>query len=347
MTALASLQAELPGQTVSRTVSVNYLRAFFDYVQRRGLLLPVLLEGLAVDPSDREGRVAVDVCHRLFARAAQWLEDEDIGLHAGELMRLGYYGAVAYAALSCQWGREAVGYLSRYQSLAMDVGAPRIEAEGESLVIHWHTNEAWRQNRYLADYNLAGLLTCSRLVMGDDLRMVRVDMAYAAPSSRSTLQRLAGCEIRYDQAVYRLAVPLTMLDYALPEPNPEVCQAMARLAEQQLQQFSREDGFLPQLRRLLATRIAQGAVPQEEVAAALGIHVRTLQRRLGEQGLTYSQLVDEVRKTLAATYIRDPGLSLGEVAFLLGFSEQSNFQKSFKRWFGETPGRYRRQPPES
>ena len=118
---------------------------------------------------------------------------------------------------------------------------------------------------------------------------------------------------------------------------------MARLAEQQLQLFSRDDSLLEQVRRLLATRIGRGAVTQEELAAELGVHVRTLQRRLGEQGLTYSQLVDDVRQKLAASYIRDPSLSLGEVAFLLGFSEQSNFQKSFKRWFGETPGRYRRQ----
>ena len=137
--------------------------------------------------------------------------------------------------------------------------------------------------------------------------------------------------------------PLAVLGYPLPEPNPEVCQAMARLAEQQLQLFSRDDSLLEQVRRLLATRIGRGAVTQEELAAELGVHVRTLQRRLGEQGLTYSQLVDDVRQKLAASYIRDPSLSLGEVAFLLGFSEQSNFQKSFKRWFGETPGRYRRQ----
>lgn len=339
---MASPQTGATAAPVSRTVAVNYLRAFFEYVQRQGLSLPALLADFGIDPADREGRVAVADCHRLFRRAAQLLGDEDIGLHAGELMRLGYYGAAAYAALSCQWGREAVGYLSRYQSLAMDVGAPRIEPDGETLVIHWHTNTQWRQNRYLADYNLSGLLACSRMVMGDDLRLVRVDMAYAAPADASALQRLCACPIRFDQPVYRLAVPLSMLDYALPEPNPEVCQAMARLAEQQLQLFSRDDGFLSQLRQQLAARLGRGAVSQEELAAALGIHARTLQRRLGEQGLTYSQLVDEVRQTLAAAYIRDPGLSLGEVAFLLGFSEQSNFQKSFKRWFGETPGRYRR-----
>ena len=324
-------------------MAVNYLRAFFEYVSRQGLPLSELLAGTGIDPADREGRVDVETGHRLLARAARLLEDEDIGLRAGELMRLGYYGASAYAALSCRWGAEAIGYLTRYQSLVMDIGAPILEADGDTLLIHWHTNERWRGSRYLVDYNLSGLLTCCRMVMGDDLRILHLDMAYDPPADSAMLQSLCRCPVAFGRPRYRLRAPLAVLGYPLPEPNPEVCQAMARLAEQQLQLFSRDDSLLEQVRRLLATRIGRGAVTQEELAAELGVHVRTLQRRLGEQGLTYSQLVDDVRQKLAASYIRDPSLSLGEVAFLLGFSEQSNFQKSFKRWFGETPGRYRRQ----
>ncbi len=332
-----------PGDSISRTVALNYLRGFFEYAQRRGLDPVRLADGFGFDPEDREGRIDVDVCHRLFARAAAWLEDEDIGLHAGARVRLGHYGAAAYAALSCRWGVEAVDYLVRYQSLVMDIGAARLEGDGDALRVHWHTNDAWRRSRYLADYNLAGLVSCARLVMGDCLRLLGVDMAYARPADTAAIEALCGCPVRFAEPVYCLRVPISMLGFALPEPNPEVCAAMARLAEQQLQAFSREDSFLPHLRRLLAVRLGQGAASQEDLATELGLHVRTLQRRLGEHGLTWSQLLDDVRQTLAATYIRDPALSLGEIAFLLGFAEQSNFQKCFKRWFGVSPGRYRRE----
>lgn len=328
---------------VSETVAINYLRPFFEYVQRQGVILAELLTGTGIDPGQHNGRVAVEVCQDLFRRAAHWLQDEDIGLHAGSGMRLGHYGAAAYAALSCQWGWQALLYFWRYQTLVMDVGSPKVLAQGDTLCLRWHTNAAWRSSRHLLDYNLAGLLASSRRVMGEAASPLRVEMAYAEPAAPQALQDLCGCTVVYDQPAYALIIPLALLGYALPEPNPEVCQAMARLADQQLQTFSREDSFLAQVRRLLATRIGQGLVSQEELAQALAMHPRTLQRRLGEQGVTYSQLVDEVRRSLAATYIRDPHLSLGEVAFLLGFAEQSTFQKCFKRWFGETPGRYRRQ----
>jgi len=343
MAAPGSPTDTLPG--ITRTVSFNYLRALFDYADRQGLTTGHLLAASGIDPdADRDGRLDVAACHAVFEQAARLLGDEDVGLRAGLRMRLGHYGAAAYAALSCRWGMEAIHYLSRYQALVMDVGAPRLLADRDMLLVHWHTNDAWRRHRYMADYNLAGLLTCVRAVMGEDLRILRVDLAYAPPADRRALEALCGCPIRFSQPSYRLVAPLSVLGYPLPEPNPEVCQAMTRLAEQQLRLFSREgEGFLPQLRQRLAARLGQGAVSQEDMAAELGLHVRTLQRRLGEQGLNWSGVLDDVRRTLAASYIREPALSLGEVAFLLGFAEQSSFQKSFKRWFGESPGRYRRQ----
>ena len=69
---------------------------------------------------------------------------------------------------------------------------------------------------------------------------------------------------------------------------------------------------------------------------------RSLQRRLREEGRIFSELVDEVRRDLAEDYIRDPGISLMEVAFVLGFSVYSSFARAYKRWTGVSPGEGRR-----
>jgi len=123
MAAPGSPTDTLPG--ITRTVSFNYLRALFDYADRQGLTTGHLLAASGIDPdADRDGRLDVAACHAVFEQAARLLGDEDVGLRAGLRMRLGHYGAAAYAALSCRWGMEAIHYLSRYQALVMDVGAP-------------------------------------------------------------------------------------------------------------------------------------------------------------------------------------------------------------------------------
>jgi AraC-like DNA-binding protein len=77
------------------------------------------------------------------------------------------------------------------------------------------------------------------------------------------------------------------------------------------------------------------------VAQALHLSERTLQRRLQEEGTSYQQLLDDTRRELAQQYLATPRMTLLEIAYLLGFSEPSNFFRAFRRWFGKTPGEYR------
>lgn len=79
----------------------------------------------------------------------------------------------------------------------------------------------------------------------------------------------------------------------------------------------------------------------ERVAQALHLSQRTLQRRLQEEGTSYQQLLDDTRRDMADQYLQQPGLTLLEVAYLLGFADPSNFFRAFRRWFGCTPNEYR------
>ena len=75
----------------------------------------------------------------------------------------------------------------------------------------------------------------------------------------------------------------------------------------------------------------------------LAMSVRTLQRRLGQQGLSFQRLLDRTREELARSYLLDPALSMVEITMLLGFAEQSSFNRAFRQWAGISPGRWRRQ----
>ncbi|MGA9526123.1 MAG: helix-turn-helix transcriptional regulator, partial [Myxococcaceae bacterium] len=110
-----------------------------------------------------------------------------------------------------------------------------------------------------------------------------------------------------------------------------------------LARLPKADDFVLQVRQRVTSALSGGEPTLEAIASQLAITPRTLQRRLKEHGTTYQLLLEELRRELALRYLRDHGLEISEVAFLLGFSEPSAFHRAFRRWTGTTPLSFRRQ----
>ena len=102
-----------------------------------------------------------------------------------------------------------------------------------------------------------------------------------------------------------------------------------------------EDGVTREVCRMLATRMAEGEMQIETVARALGASTRSLQRRLAKAGLSFQELLEHTRRDAASEYLSNSQLSIGEVAYLLGYSEPAAFHRAFKRWHGITPREFR------
>jgi AraC-like DNA-binding protein len=100
-------------------------------------------------------------------------------------------------------------------------------------------------------------------------------------------------------------------------------------------------GYPAEVQKAIASTLPEGG-SAEAVARALHVSVRTLQRKLVATGTTFREVADTVRRRIAEEYLSDRHVSTAEVAFLLGFSDQSSFTRAFRRWTGESPGRWRR-----
>jgi AraC-like DNA-binding protein len=138
-----------------------------------------------------------------------------------------------------------------------------------------------------------------------------------------------------------LVVSRTDAESALPTANAELAQANDRVVQSYL---ARLDGASIRVRvqSLLVDLLPGGAVQEDLVASRLALSVRTLQRRLREEGTSFKSVLDETRRELAGRYLADPDYSIGEITFLLGFSEASNFTRAFRRWYGRPPAAMRR-----
>jgi len=104
----------------------------------------------------------------------------------------------------------------------------------------------------------------------------------------------------------------------------------------------REGNLVHRVKAGIIDALPSGPVANEKVARDLGLSVRSLQRRLAEAGTSFRDLLDTSRQEMALSYIREPEIELAEIAFLLGFSDQSAFSRAFKRWTGNTPNEVRK-----
>ena len=138
-----------------------------------------------------------------------------------------------------------------------------------------------------------------------------------------------------------------VLERPLLAQNRDLFAYLDRHAQALQQKLDRAPSLAFRVRELLVERLRDGEPDQPSIARALGLSERTLQRRLSEENASFASLVDEVRADLARLYLGDPKLAIFEIAFLLGYSEPSAFNRAFKRWTGQSPSEFRNDPSPS
>ena len=166
-------------------------------------------------------------------------------------------------------------------------------------------------------------------------------MPHAPLGEPASYEKRFGVPVRFEQGHAGLLLASADLDQSL-DSDAEVHRVVqAYLAEQQQ---GPGDGLADIVRRIIERSLPAGAPTLEQVAEQVGLHPRTLQRHLADDGTTIAEIVESLRKELATRYLRDTRLSLGQVANLLGYSQQSVLTRSCRRWFDATPTEIRKAP---
>jgi len=341
-------QNNLPGATGrghSDTVSTNYVRGIREYLIQRNVDVPGFLSdfGLVIDSLEDPGnRIPIATYQVMLERAGELARDSDAGLHIGECIKPAQYGVLGLSIMSCENVGEIFERHQRYEQLVSNHATSVYHFEDdETRLVRDSGNLAI--GREIAEENAASMVTYLRWITGQDLGVTRVSFTHAQPSDLSEHRRIFKGKIMFDQPQVELVFPAHYQNLSIVQHDPTMRRMMDALAEKQLKELSHSDGLLGSVRSLIAEKLDSGGVNLDAVADQLAITPRTLQRRLSDQGKTFKSLLDEVRHNLALTYITQPFIDIAELAYLLGFSDQTAFQRAFKKWTGTTPGKYMRQ----
>jgi AraC-like DNA-binding protein len=187
---------------------------------------------------------------------------------------------------------------------------------------------------------MTSLHTIARFLVGEPLQGVELGFAYPEPAYGARYAEVFGCPLAFDQPYHFISLPTEYLARPMALANPATVQMCEQQCEALLATLDVQEGLLTRIRRLLLAR--PGEFPDLD-SAARELHTsgRSLRRHLSSLGTTYQQVLDDVRKRLALQYLTTTHLPLYEIALLLGFNDQSNFRRAFRKWTGKLPTDYR------
>jgi AraC-like DNA-binding protein len=180
-----------------------------------------------------------------------------------------------------------------------------------------------------------------RQITGQQLSAIEARFTHAEPTDLTHHHRLFPCPVLFGQPHNGFVISSSLLHTPVISHDSRLCAELEAQAEQMLSKLPRAGDLSRKVQELISAELRGGNPSADNVAERLSMHPKTLSRRLKSEGTSHQQLLDQLRYQLAERYLRRPNMSIGEVAFLLGYSDTSSFNKAFKRWTGAAPQAYR------
>lgn len=312
------------------------------------LKLPVgsLLEGAGIDLDaleDSSNRFPLSKTTELYDAIVDASGNEDVGLYAGRIMYIDGLNLQLYMSTVCETFREYLNVIPSLLRFAGDIGEVKICRDGDYIRLNWMPLwEGAPEHRFLVDEVLANAAAIVDSLCIQPIQVIRACFAYPEPEDTTLLRALFGNDLSFDQPVSCLYYPRESLDYPITKTGFDLNQAVT---QQVGHLFSDDeptgDEFLRELRDCVVKLLPSGEVSIDAVAMDLNVSRRTLQRRLSDRDTQFSQVLQAVRAELALNYLADQRLGITDIAFLLGYGDQSSFSSAFKSWYGQSPRDYR------
>jgi AraC-like DNA-binding protein len=314
-------------------------------LESAGIPAAPLLRRVGLTPeviADPEERLSVRSQVALLDEAAIALKDDCLGFTLARDFDPRELGLLYYVMASSQTLGDALRRVARYSQITNEALVMGYR-EGNRLIINLSYSGVPRHSeRHQIEFCMFAVLRLCRVLTGQKLVPQHFSIAHHRSGANSEMVRFVGTKVEFgaDKDEFALNVgarelPLIHSDTHLNDLLLKYCEAA--LAERK--------GDISQLRtrveNAISTMLPHGRVLVEDVARNLGMSERTLARKLSDEGLNFTEILQQLRRDLAIRYLDDRKLHVSKIAWLLGFHEVSAFTHAFKRWTGKTPSQMR------
>jgi len=285
-------------------------------------------------------RININQVDALWEQAAEIIEDPCFAIDMAEFWHPSHMGALGYAWLASSTLRQGFNRVVRYihvvtEDLNLDVADTpagfkiSIDLEDSIFTLPQHH-----------DLVLSIIMHMCRFNYGEELIPTEVKLAHPEPACSKKITDYFRTEVQFEAEQTSLAVARAEVDRVLPSGNKQIALMHDEMLMRYLVEIKKGD-IVQQVQSIILENLPDGQVTDRLVASELNLSERSMQRRLKEHKTTFRFLLDGVREMVAKQYIENPMNRMSDIAFLLGFSEQSAFSRAFKKWTGKSPVEYR------
>jgi len=325
------------------TILVRFPRSLLAATKKIGLPYQELLRSAGIrdaDLQDLDDRIPTRRYAALWKAILDVSDDPLLGIRLGLEFRIRDGGLVGYAMVHSRNLGSALQRLVRYQRILEDVlSIGLLSSDRHVTLVYEEIPELIGMGRPI-EFDLAGIVACLREITGTEAFPERIDLPHAEPADSRQHRRLLGCELRFDQPRAGVVIRKEHLDLPIVASDEVLCGYLDESAERVLSTLG-DVSFPDRVRRAIWGELSEGQPTLDRIATVLATSPRTLQRRLEDEGLTYAEVLRQLRHEMAVELLTRKDLAIYQVAFILGYSEPSAFFKAFRRWEGVTPRVFR------
>jgi len=326
-------------------IRATNLRGYGDLIRELGADPQPFLSRFHISPgveSEEDAFIPFEATARLLEASADELNCPDLGLRLSQWQGLDILGPIAVIARNAQTLLGGLESIARY----LYVHCPALRLTVESRTPDTDVRFTFE----VVEPGLPYVLQAYELSMANGVRMIRlmggpearpraISFMHEQLGSDAAYGHALGCPVRFGQTWCGFDLPRHLAERRIESADPET----RRIATKYL-----ESNYLPST-ATLSERVAElarrllptGECSVEAIGDQLALHPRTLQRSLAAEGVRCQDLIERERRDQAARYLAEPRFHLSQIASLLGYTEQSTFNRSCRRWFGKTPRQYR------
>lgn len=282
---------------------------------------------------------------RITERALDLSGDPAFAFHTTHQMwQLVDMGLLGYAIMSAGTLLEAMKIAVSFWDLTGSPARVTVEENSGAIVLRLAPLFPMRDPRlwrFVVEGNMGACYSAAKTLINKDLELERLDFSFPKPPHSDLYRRYFKCPLRFEQDEDMAVVPLSYLNNLTVSGNPLLAELCRNKCREMLERLPMHDEFVRAVRQGIMQNPA-GAPLLSEIAKGLNVSPRGLQRRLRRNNTSFNQLHQEIRSELAKEYLTTTSLTIDQISDLIGFAETAAFRKSFRKWTGLTPTRFRK-----